>query len=79
MNDNNSGKGLSFVRRIYLPRIIGLGIGMFSVMAALAPLKPATWLWALLLFNGLAWPHLAYLWFFTESRERQKQERRFDG
>ena len=62
MNDNNSGKGLSFVRRIYLPRIIGLGIGMFSVMAALAPLKPATWLWALLLFNGLAWPHLAYLW-----------------
>ncbi|MBF8758153.1 diguanylate cyclase [Pseudomonas guariconensis] len=62
MNDNNSGKGLSFVRRIYLPRIIGLGIGMFSVMAALAPLQPATWLWALLLFNGLAWPHLAYLW-----------------
>lgn len=62
MNDNKSGKGLSFVRRIYLPRMIGLGIGMFSVMAALSPLEPAPWLWALLLFNGLAWPHLAYYW-----------------
>ncbi|MBV4476513.1 MULTISPECIES: diguanylate cyclase [Pseudomonas] len=58
--ENQRGKGLSFARRIYLPRAIGLGIGMFSVGAALYPLNPPAWLWALLLFNGLAWPHVAY-------------------
>ncbi|WP_295481375.1 diguanylate cyclase [uncultured Pseudomonas sp.] len=62
MIDNRSGKGLSFVRRIYVPRIIGMGIGLFSVMAAMAPLHPATWVWLLMLFNGLVWPHLAYQW-----------------
>lgn len=38
--DNRIGKGLSFVKRIYLPRVIGLGIGLFTVMAAIAPLSP---------------------------------------
>ena len=37
--DKRSGKGLSFAKRIYLPRVIGLGIGLFSVMAAMAPAK----------------------------------------
>ncbi|MBK5002576.1 diguanylate cyclase [Pseudomonas sp. S31] len=60
--DNRTGKGLSFVKRIYLPRIIGLGIGLLSVMAAIEPLDPPAWLWALLLFNGLVWPHVAYHW-----------------
>jgi len=62
MMDNRRGKGLSFVKRIYLPRIIGLGIGLLSVAAALAPLSPPTWAWLLLLFNGLLWPHVAYQW-----------------
>ncbi|MNO05648.1 putative diguanylate cyclase AdrA [compost metagenome] len=62
MMDNRSGKGLSFVKRIYLPRVIGLGIGMLSVLAGMAPLSPPTWAWLLLLFNGLLWPHVAYLW-----------------
>lgn len=62
MIDNKSGKGLSFVRRIYVPRIIGMGIGLFSVLAALAPLQPPTWVWVLVLSNGLLWPHLAYHW-----------------
>ncbi|MEG1628333.1 diguanylate cyclase [Pseudomonas sp.] len=60
MMDNRSGKGLSFVRRIYLPRIIGLGIGMLSVMAGISNLDLPSWAWGLLLFNGLAWPHLAF-------------------
>ncbi|WP_442112640.1 diguanylate cyclase [Pseudomonas sp. NUPR-001] len=60
MMDNRSGKGLSFVRRIYLPRIVGLGIGMLSVMAGISTLQMPTWVWGLLLFNGLLWPHLAY-------------------
>lgn len=58
--ENQRGKGLSFARRIYLPRVIGLGIGFFSVGAALYPLTMPSWIWALLLFNGFAWPHLAY-------------------
>ncbi|WP_409283930.1 diguanylate cyclase [Pseudomonas protegens] len=58
--ENQRGKGLSFARRIYWPRIIGLGIGGISVLAALAPLALPDWIWALLLFNGLIWPHLAY-------------------
>jgi diguanylate cyclase len=57
---NNRGKGLSFARRIYLPRIIGLGVGFFCVGAALYPLNMPGWIWAMLLFNGFAWPHLAY-------------------
>jgi diguanylate cyclase len=58
--ENHRGKGLSFARRIYLPRAIGLGVGFFSVGAALYPLGLPSWIWALLLFNGFAWPHLAY-------------------
>ncbi|MGC5701311.1 diguanylate cyclase [Pseudomonas sp. NFXW11] len=58
--ENQRGKGLSFARRIYRPRIIGLGIGGISVLAALYPLPQPDWIWALLLFNGLLWPHLAY-------------------
>ncbi|MGZ0716710.1 diguanylate cyclase [Pseudomonas palleroniana] len=59
--DNKRGKGLSFARRIYKPRIIGLGIGSISVTGALYPLPMPGWVWALLLFNGYAWAHVAYL------------------
>lgn len=59
--DNQRGKGLSFARRIYKPRIIGLGIGSISVGAALYPLQVPTWAWVALLFNAVIWPHLAYL------------------
>jgi diguanylate cyclase len=58
--ENKRGKGLSFARRIYMPRVIGLGIGSISVAAALYPLNVPLWVWALLLFNGVLWPHLAY-------------------
>ena len=58
--DRSTGSGLSFAKRIYLPRGIGLGIGFFCVAFALWPLRPAPWLWALLVFNGFLWPHLAY-------------------
>ncbi|WP_194789385.1 diguanylate cyclase [Pseudomonas sp. UFMG81] len=75
MNDNRSGKGVSFVRRIYLPRIIGLGIGLFSVMAAVAPLQLPNWAWALLLFNGLLWPHLAYQWALRSHTPYQAEQR----
>lgn len=58
--DRSTGSGRSFARRIYLPRSIGLGIGFFCVAAGLWPLQPQPWVWALLVFNGFLWPHLAY-------------------
>ena len=58
--ENRQGKGLSFAKRIYKPRIIGLGIGSISVAAALYPLAMPGWVWAFLLFNGFAWAHVAY-------------------
>jgi diguanylate cyclase len=58
--EKQRGKGLSFARRIYIPRTIGLGIGCISVSAALQPLQMPTWIWGFLFFNGLVWPHLAY-------------------
>ena len=57
---NQRGKGLSFAKRIYKPRIIGLGIGCISVAAALYPLGVPTWVWVLLGFNAVCWAHLAY-------------------
>ncbi len=58
--ENKRGKGLSFARRIYMPRAVGLGIGCICVGAALYPLNMPGWVWALMLINGLVWPHLAY-------------------
>lgn len=58
--ENQRGKGLSFARRIYLPRAVGLCIGSFSVAAALAPMNLPSWIWALLVLNAYIWPHIAY-------------------
>lgn len=58
--EKQRGKGLSFAQRIYMPRTVGLGIGSLSVGAALYPLQVPAWVWALSLFQGFAWAHLAY-------------------
>ncbi|WP_213941149.1 diguanylate cyclase [Pseudomonas sp. dw_612] len=59
--ENKRGKGLSFARRIYMPRAVGLGIGCICVTAALFPLNRPGWIWVLMLLNGFVWPHIAYL------------------
>ncbi len=75
MMDNRSGKGLSFVKRIYLPRIIGTSIGLVSVAAGVAPTSPPTWLWLLLLGNGLLWPHVAYRWALQSAAPYRAEQR----
>ncbi|WP_350582136.1 diguanylate cyclase [Pseudomonas sp. HY2-MNA-CIBAN-0224] len=55
------GKGLSFSRRIYVPRTFGLGIGCLCVMPVLYPLNMPTWVWVLFFASGFVWPQLAYL------------------
>lgn len=47
--------------RTYRMRVLGLGLGTLCVGAVLREHHDSTGLWALLLFNGLIWPHLAYL------------------
>ncbi|MHA3736997.1 diguanylate cyclase [Pseudomonas sp. Eth.TT006] len=56
------GKGLSLARRLYPSRILGLMLGLLCVSAAMYPLQPPLWVWALMLCNGLLWPHLAFHW-----------------
>ena len=56
------GKGLSLARRLYTSRVLGLVLGLVCVGVAMYPLDPAPWVWEIMLFNGLLWPHLAYLW-----------------
>ncbi|VVD69368.1 putative diguanylate cyclase AdrA [Pandoraea iniqua] len=58
-----AGKGKRFVRRIYRLRTIGLAIGFFCVAGVFYRHDPAiaSWLWALLIFNGFVWPHVACL------------------
>lgn len=46
---------------MYLPRALGSGIGFWTVAAALFTLPTPAWVWALLVFQGFIWPHLAYL------------------
>lgn len=69
------GKGLSFAKRIYLPRCIGLGIGFFAVAATLYPNHMPGWIWALLLFNGFFWPHVAYQWARRSPQPFQAERR----
>lgn len=68
-------KGLSFARRMYLPRSIGLGIGFFAVAAALYPSHPPAWVWIAMIAHGYGWPHMAYL-LAKRSRQPYAAERR---
>lgn len=59
---NTGRKGLSMARRLYTSRTLGLTLGLVCVSVAMYPLDPAPWVWALMICNGLLWPHLAYQW-----------------
>ena len=75
--ENRRGKGLSFARRIYQPRIIGLGVGSISVTGALYPLVMPGWVWAFLLLNGFIWAHAAYLLSTRSPFPYQAEQRNF--
>ena len=53
-------EGLRFARRMYVPRVLGLGVGTLAVGGGLWEAHAPLWAWALLALNGFAWPHLAY-------------------
>ncbi|MEO7013341.1 MAG: diguanylate cyclase [Dokdonella sp.] len=48
-------------KQIYLPRVLGMGLGALCIIAALRDLTRPDWVWMLTFIGGFAWPHLAYL------------------
>ncbi|HWD21770.1 MAG TPA: diguanylate cyclase [Burkholderiales bacterium] len=58
---NTHDEGLRFLRRMYVPRMIGLALGGLCVGATLRAQGDATaGTWTALLLCALAWPHMAY-------------------
>ncbi|MFA5181492.1 MAG: diguanylate cyclase [Syntrophales bacterium] len=53
-------KGQTFVKRLYLPRIIGLGLGFFCVASVFFQKETPALMWIGLAVNGFLWPHIAY-------------------
>ncbi|MDF2643273.1 MAG: diguanylate cyclase [Pseudomonas sp.] len=60
--NSSHGRGRSFAKRIYAPRIVGVLLGFVMVAVSLHRMDAAWWLWAVAVFNALPWPHLAYQW-----------------
>lgn len=52
--------GLRFVRRMYLPRVLGLASGGLAIGGVLYSNAAPLALWPLLVLSALVWPHLAY-------------------
>jgi diguanylate cyclase len=53
-------EGLRFARRMYLPRICGLALGVLCVGGALWQQGAHPLVWAALAVNAFVWPHVAY-------------------
>lgn len=58
--ERRTEEGRRLARRMYLPRIVGLGLGAVCIGGGLWELGAPLWLWALLALNTLGGPHLAY-------------------
>lgn len=67
-------EGLKFVSLAHRLRTLGLGLGMLPVAAVLYQQQAPIWLWSLLLANGLAWPHLAWLHAVRSTRPVQHEQ-----
>jgi PAS domain S-box-containing protein len=52
--------GRTLVRRMYHPRVVGLGLGFFCVASVFYRQPTPVLVWALLFANGFVWPHLAF-------------------
>ena len=68
-------KGRAFVKRLYFPRIIGLGLGFFCVASVFYQQGIHTLAWLGLIANGFLWPHLAYFTARNSPRPYQAEMR----
>ena len=62
-----------FVDRMHRMRTLGLGCGMLPIASVLHANDASAWAWGLLLFNALAWPHLAW-WLARRSHDPRNAE-----
>src|SRR3546814_17849643 len=54
-------------------RTLGLGVGRLPIASVLYANDASAWAWGLLLFNGLAWPHVAW-WLAPRSHDPRGAE-----
>jgi diguanylate cyclase len=59
--DRTPPRGSGFVKRLYWPRMVGMGLAMIMVGAALNQVGAPFWAWIMLLFSGFVWPQAAYI------------------
>jgi diguanylate cyclase len=57
----DQARALRFVRRVHRLRTLGLGLGFLCVASVLRLQDAPFGWWVLLLANGFAWPHMAWL------------------
>lgn len=55
-----SGRGKSFVKRVYLPRVIGFGLGSLPVGLVIYQNDLPSWYWYGVFLAAFIWPHLAF-------------------
>ena len=62
-----------FIDRMHRMRALGLGFGTLPIASVLYANEAPAWAWALLLFNGFAWPHVAW-WLARRSPDPRGAE-----
>ena len=65
----------SLVRRIYFPRIVGLGLGFVAVASVFYQQQTHLMFWGLAVVYAFLWPHIAYV-IAKRSAFPRKAERR---
>jgi diguanylate cyclase len=68
-------EGLRFVRRMYLPRTIGLALGGVAIAGVLLSNGAHALVWLALFLSAIVWPHIA-LWLGQRSRNAFRTELR---
>jgi diguanylate cyclase len=67
--------GAGLPRQLYVPRLLGCGLGGLGMAAALREGAAPAWIWAFLAFVALVWPHIAYLWASRAERPSRAEKR----
>ena len=62
-------------KRVYGPRVVGMLLSVVCVGGALLGVQASPWIWGLVLFNALVWPHLAYRWANAQADPNAAEER----
>ncbi|EWH11212.1 diguanylate cyclase [Catenovulum agarivorans DS-2] len=67
------GRGKSFVKRVYFPRVIGFGLGALPVGAVIYQQDLSNLYWIGVIFSAFIWPQLAF-WLGMRAKHHFKSE-----